>query len=294
MVFKFTIDNVLNPFIPKNKISKLPQPLSRLLGSHPEHPVPDYFIWLEIFVGSFGGVALLEGIFKNPNVFTTYHHAPMILASYGATAILCFNASQVPLAQPRNVFIGHFIASVIGMSIQKLFSLSEAGRNHYWASGALSVAVSSVVMSIGNCVHPPAGASAMLPSVDEQVRMMSWWYLPVQIISSVLMIAVACITGNVVRRYPVYWWSPADVGSVYERREKGDEEKLDVVDSISVEEEDAATHRGTKSFDINRVPQARTITISVDKIVIPEELEIDEIEADWLEGLRSKLKQLEP
>ena len=88
----------------------------------------------------------------------------MILASYGASAILCFNASQVPLAQPRNVLVGHFIASVIGLCIQKLFSLSKTGQDHYWASGALSVAVSSVAMSIGNCIHPPAGASALCPA----------------------------------------------------------------------------------------------------------------------------------
>ena len=41
---------------------------------------------------------------------------------------------------------------------------------------------------------------------------MSWWFLPVQLVSSVLILSVACITGNVIRRYPVYWWTPADLG----------------------------------------------------------------------------------
>lgn len=298
MVFKFTIDNILNPYIPENRISKLPKPIARLLGSHKDPPRPDYYIWLEILIATFGGVGLLEGIFKNPNVFTNHHHAPIIIASYGATAILCFNASQVPLAQPRNILIGHFISSVIGLGIQKLFSLSEGGRNHYWASGALSVAISSVVMSIGNCVHPPAGASALLPSIDEQVRQMSWWYLPVQIISSVLMIAVACITGNVVRSYPVYWWSPADVGHKLSRKFGGSSgsgtgDEKDEENSVSMEEEDLAVERGIRLFDVIRNPGVKTITITATEIVVPDELDLDEIDVDWLEGLHSRLRRLD-
>ncbi|CAX40604.1 conserved hypothetical protein [Candida dubliniensis CD36] len=277
MVFKFTIDNVLNKYIPRNRLSKLPAPIARLLGAHKDKPAPDYFIWLEILIGSFAGVALLEGVFKSPNIFRDSHHAPMILASYGASAILCFNASQVPLAQPRNVLVGHFIASLIGVCIQKLFSLSKAGQEHYWASGALSVAVSSVVMSIGNCVHPPAGASALLPSIDEQVREMSWWFLPVQLVSSVLILSVACITGNVIRRYPVYWWTPADLGG----NKRNDLES-------SIEEETRE-----KPDCISIEPGAKTIFISSDKIVFPEELDLGEIDMDWLDGLKLKLKQLE-
>ena len=289
MVFKFTIDNILNPYIPKNNISKLPKPISKLLGgSNKLSPVSDYYIWLEILIATFGGVGLLEGIFKNSNIFTNYHHAPIIIASYGATAILCFNASQVPLAQPSNILIGHFISSLIGLGIQKLFSLSEMGRDHYWASGALSVGIASVVMSIGNCVHPPAGASALLPSIDEQIRLMSWWYLPVQIISSVLMIVVACITGNVFRRYPVYWWSPAEVGQWWSRNELEKDEESE----ISMEEEDVATQLGVREADIIRTPGIKTITITATSIILPDGLEFDEIDADWLEGMRSKLLKL--
>lgn len=277
MVFKFTIDNVLNKYIPRNRLSKLPRPIARLLGAHKDKPAADYFIWLEILIGTFAGVALLEGVFKSPNIFRDRHHAPMILASYGASAILCFNASQVPLAQPRNVLVGHFIASVIGLCIQKLFSLSKTGQDHYWASGALSVAVSSVAMSIGNCIHPPAGASALLPSIDEQVREMSWWFLPVQLVSSVLILSVACITGNVIRRYPVYWWTPADLGGKKENDLEADieEESKEKPDSILIE------------------PGIKTIFISSDKIVVPEKLDLDEIDIDWLDSLKSKLKQLE-
>ena len=45
MVFKFTIDNVLNIYIPRNRLSKLPRPIARLLGAHKDKPAADYFIW---------------------------------------------------------------------------------------------------------------------------------------------------------------------------------------------------------------------------------------------------------
>lgn len=219
MVYKFNIDTYTRKVLPRVNFDRFPLVIRFILGKHEVTPKSDYWIWLEVLISTFCGLALLEGVFKSHTVFLG-HHAPMIIASYGATAILCFNASQVPLAQPRNIFFGHFISSLIGVCISKLFGLSEGGRENYWASGALSVAVASVLMSLLNCVHPPAGASALLPSVDSQIRSMSWWYLPAQIISSILIICVSLITGNVFRRYPVYWFVPDAVkDEVKEKKE---------------------------------------------------------------------------
>lgn len=51
-----------------------------------------------------------------------------------------------------------------------------------WALGALSFALTLVAMVVLNCVHPPAGALALLPSLDDRIRDMGWWYLTVQIV----------------------------------------------------------------------------------------------------------------
>ncbi|RLV92761.1 Transmembrane protein [Spathaspora sp. JA1] len=300
MVFKFTIDDVLNRYIPANRLNRLPYPVSRFLGAHTPTPRHDYLIWLEILVSSFCGIALIEGVFKSHTVFTS-HHAPIIIASYGATAILCFNASQAPLAQPRNILVGHFISSLIGVCIQKLFSLSEGGRNHYWASGALSVGVASTAMSILNCVHPPAGASALLPSIDESIQDMSWWYLPAHLVSSVLIICVALIFGNIFRKYPVYWWTPAPVGKPKPPQE---EEKLlpDLERTITEQVQASVSRVMTAKSEgggaphteggIMVVPGIRTITITVDNVMVPEEIDFDEIDNNWLEGLQSRLRLL--
>lgn len=253
MVFRFTIDNVTNKYIPSSQVHKLPKFIRHILGSNNNKPRDDYFIWLEILIASFCGILLLEGVFRSPNVFTDHHHAPIIIASYGATAILCFNASQAPLAQPRNILFGHFLSSLIGICIEKLFLLSQTGRDHYYVGGAISVGLSSVVMLIMNCVHPPAGASALLPFIDEQIREMSWWLLPTHLISSILIIAVACLTGNVIRKYPTYWWTPV-----------------------------------SKAAPVVKPPIYK-VEITKEDIVVPPELSLSVEELQFLESIQSKI-----
>ncbi|CAK7892200.1 hypothetical protein CAAN3_01S08944 [[Candida] anglica] len=274
MVFKFTIDNVINQYVPSNQVSRLPKPIARFLGKHSTRPVADYWIWIEICVASFCGIALLEGVFKSHTVFQN-HNAPMIIASYGASAILCFNAIGAPLAQPRNVLMGQIISSIVGVCIQKLFSLSEGGRANYWASGALSVGVSSTLMSIFNCVHPPAGASALLPSIDEQIRDMSWWYLPMQIVSSVLIVFVALITGNIIRTYPSYWWSPSPLGKNQGQQESVEEPKSDT---------------SSEREGVTLIPGLKSIELSTTSILVPEEVDLSELEIEWLCTLQNRLK----
>ncbi|CAI5760346.1 unnamed protein product [Candida verbasci] len=286
MVFTFIIDDIINPYLPSLNLSKhLPRYIGRFLGYHKLRPRHDYYLWIDIFLSTFVGILLIEGIFRSSNVFTTYHHAPIILASYGATAILTFNVNTSPLAQPRNVFFGHFIASLIGVCIQKLFSLSETGINHYYISGALSVSVASVVLTILNCAHPPAGASALLPSIDEQIRQMSWWYLPVQIISSILMIVVACIMGNIIRVYPTYWWSPLPLGQKYQKEE---EEK-----EVKEGKPKVKSHTFKESMEIVKESGLNQIIIKVDSIIIPDTLELEEIQIDWLNTLKLELLKLD-
>ena len=102
------------------------------------------------------------------------------------------------------------------------------------------------------------------------------------------MIVVACITGNVFRRYPVYWWSPAEVGQWWTRNNL----EKDQESEISMEEEDVATQLGVREADIIRTPGIKTITITATSVILPDGLEFDEIDADWLEGMRSKLLKL--
>lgn len=78
-----------------------------------------------------------------------------------------------------------------------------------WLAASLSSAVAIVVMQITETTHPPAGATALLPAVDDAVWAISWYYLPVVLLSSTMILAVALVINNIQRRYPVFWISPA-------------------------------------------------------------------------------------
>lgn len=41
----------------------------------------------------------------------------------GASAVLCYEAIEAPLAQPRALIGGHFISALVGICITKLFGL---------------------------------------------------------------------------------------------------------------------------------------------------------------------------
>jgi CBS-domain-containing membrane protein len=211
------IDTFTNPYIPQSIVPKFPYFIRRWIGGHKTKKVPDYVLCLDIFIGTFLSLLTIEGTFMHSKVFLE-HNAPLIVASYGASAILAFNVETAPLAQPRNILFGHFSSATVGVCLMKLFSLSQAGEDHYWIGGPISVGVASVLMSLLNCVHPPSGATALLPFIDEQIRSMGWWYIPLHLSSSLLMICVACVTDNILRSYPKYWWTS------YIRPEEVDEE----------------------------------------------------------------------
>lgn len=132
-----------------------------------------------------------------------------MIASFGASAVLCYGAIEAPLAQPRALVFGHFISALLGLCITKLFSLSPHFQSLRWLAASLSTSVAIVAMQITGTTHPPAGATALLPALDDDIWALSWYYLPVVLLSSMLVLVTALLNNNIQRRYPVFWIAPA-------------------------------------------------------------------------------------
>ena len=47
--------------------------------------------------------------------------------------------------------------------------------------------------------------------MNEEIRDIGWYYLPVVLLSSALALVVALITNNMQRRYPTFWFYPSPV-----------------------------------------------------------------------------------
>ena len=63
-------------------------------------------------------------------------------------------------------------------------------------------------MDITKTTHPPAGATALLPATSNDVYNLSWYFLPIVLLSSAIVLATALLINNIQRRYPMFWITP--------------------------------------------------------------------------------------
>lgn len=153
--------------------------------------------------GSVLGIAIIGFI-------TSHFSVPLLLAPFGASAVLLFSVYDSPLAQPRNTIIGHVASALIGglFAILHLtyFKTGILGTEGYiWI--AMAVSVSIFVMQAARITHPPAGATAFIAStsvvsIDSLVAFM----VPVAA-GALILVATAIAFNNAIpsRKYPSYW-----------------------------------------------------------------------------------------
>jgi hypothetical protein len=79
-------------------------------------------------------------------------------------------------------------------------------------------------MSLTNTVHPPGGATAVLAATNMDVIRMGWRFIPVVLLGSSLLVTVALIFNNILRQYPVFWWTPEKCGAPL-RQEKREQQQ---------------------------------------------------------------------
>jgi CBS-domain-containing membrane protein len=218
----FDIDRYLNPWIPHNRLYILPKPISRWLGYRAEPQKDPYQVlqWPVTFLATIAGLCLVAGIGNYAPGILAWH-PPVMIASLGASAVLDFNTIKSPLAQPRNAIIGNTLSAICGVAIAKAFMHYSNFNEIQWLSGAVGCALASWVMSLTNTIHPPGGATAVLASTQTAITAMGWRFVPIVLLDSALMTVVACIFNNIMRQYPIYWWTPARTGHILrqERRE---------------------------------------------------------------------------
>jgi CBS-domain-containing membrane protein len=119
----------------------------------------------------------------------------------------------VPLAQPRSLIFGHFFSGLVGVIIKVIFHyrFPEEGEGFprlMWLAACLATSIALVVMHLTKTTHPPAGATALLPCVDPTIHALGWYFLPVLLLSSALLLVSALLVNNIQRQYPKFWIAP--------------------------------------------------------------------------------------
>ena len=152
--------------------------------------------WLGSYF-AIGLIALLERYMTGENGF------PLLIGSFGASAVLAFGAVNSPLAQPRNMVGGHFLSSLVGIGFGMVIP------DITWLAACLAVATAIAVMHISKTLHPPGGATALIAVTGgEGIRQLGWTYAFVPCLAGALiLLAVALVVNNIPRdrRWPLFW-----------------------------------------------------------------------------------------
>ena len=298
------IDRYTNPWTPRNPIYLLPRPISHFLGyrTRPEKEVGDVVVAVWALVGAFALVVVLAATFMIPEIQS--HAPPIVIGSFvrmtlkpgqeenpanvysqGAAAILEFNTIESPLAQPRNGIIGNLLAATIGVGVTKLFKMSRNFEQLRYLAGGLGCGLASAAMTLTKTIYPPAGATALLASVDPQVEQLGWYLPPLVFLSSLLTLVTSLLLNNIQRRYPTYWWTPADLGG--RKKDSKDLEKTPS-ETTEVSLRVDSVRSEVKGSEVS-MPLA--IWITTDKIIVPDNFYLATEEEDILEILRDRLRQ---
>ena len=124
---------------------------------------------------------------------------PSFIIPFGASAVLVFAAPTAAFSQPRNVILGHLIAAVVGVAVYAMFPVTA------WWTLLLANGVTIFFMVLFKAVHPPAGATPLLPVISG-ISNFSWVLAPV-LTGAIIIVATGIVYNNLVkkRRYPAYW-----------------------------------------------------------------------------------------
>ncbi|WFB64566.1 HPP family protein [Sphingobacterium sp. WM] len=150
------------------------------------------------FFGAFIGIGIIA--FLQSLQFSGLENV-FLIGSFGASAVLVYGAIQSPLAQPRNLVVGHVVSAIVGVTVAKLLP------DVIWMTAPLAVASSIVAMQVTRSLHPPGGATALIAvSGGAKITELGYWYVLSPVFSGALiLLLVALIFNNITkkRHYPV-------------------------------------------------------------------------------------------
>jgi len=155
----------------------------------------------ERIVSGIGGFAAIFSILYFAQLSLGVHHPGLLVASMGASAVLLFAVPHGPLSQPWNVFGGHLVSAIIGVTCAKLI-----GSQLVAAAAAVGIAISA--MYYLRCIHPPGGATALSAVVaSDAVHALGYKFVLTPVMLDVGVILSVALVFNFLfkwRRYPAY------------------------------------------------------------------------------------------
>ena len=145
---------------------------------------------------------LIAGLFSTITIaaltFLTYktQYGIFLIASFGSSMVLLYGYPESPFAQPKNIFFGHLVTSVVGILV--LFYVPSP----IYITIPVAVGAGVSLMIILNVTHPPAGGNPIIVIIGS----VSLDYLINPIITGTIIILIFGIILNrliLKKKYPI-------------------------------------------------------------------------------------------
>ena len=146
--------------------------------------------------------SVLAGLFSTVTIgvltLLTYktEFGVFLIASFGSSMVLLFGYPESPFAQPKNIFFGHLLTSIVGIIFLYLIPLP------IYLLIPLAVGFGVTLMILLNVTHPPAGGNPIIVIMGS----VSLDYLvnPI-IIGSLIILAFGVILNRLIlkKKYPL-------------------------------------------------------------------------------------------
>ena len=145
---------------------------------------------------------LIAGLFSTITIaaltFLTYktQYGMFLIASFGSSMVLLYGYPESPFAQPKNIFFGHLLTSIVGILVLFYVPLP------IYLTIPIAVGAGAGLMIILNVTHPPAGGNPIIVIIGS----VSLDYLINPIITGTIIILIFGIILNrliLKKKYPI-------------------------------------------------------------------------------------------
>jgi CBS domain-containing membrane protein len=160
-----------------------------------------YFIYKELirtnllfsFTGSFLGISIIGFLstllFDQSDTF-------FLIGSFGASAVLLYGLPKSPLSRLRNLFGGHLISGIIGVTTAFTFG------DYLPIAAALAVSASIAAMQITRTIHPPGGATALIAVIgSSKIKALGYFYLLSPVLAGILVLYLVALLAKPLRKF---------------------------------------------------------------------------------------------
>lgn len=178
-------------------LDAFPQKLKGGLDKRLPVPPPRELIWS--FIGAFLGIMSVAVLnqWLSPEI-----DLPLLVGSFGASAVLIFAVPDSKLSQPRNFLGGQVISALVGIVVRLIIHKT-------WISEPVGMSLALAAMQLTSTTHPPGGATALIVcSMQELPKWSGFSFLLTVMFGSVVMQIVALVVNGVNpgRQYPTFWY----------------------------------------------------------------------------------------